>query len=78
MLNNLTYNGKNSAKGITNLHVPSDVIIDTSMPAMIKGGGQMWNMIKKKTIAMIPDIDLLPLGSKAKCCDDCKNTKMEH
>ncbi|WP_321471160.1 NADP-dependent isocitrate dehydrogenase [Halarcobacter sp.] len=47
----------NSAKGITNLHVPSDVIIDASMPAMIKGGGKMWNAEDKEedTLAMIPD-----------------------
>ncbi|AXX92613.1 isocitrate dehydrogenase (NADP(+)) [Malaciobacter molluscorum LMG 25693] len=47
----------NSDKGITNLHVPSDVIIDASMPAMIKGGGKMWNADNKEedTIAMIPD-----------------------
>ena len=32
----------NSDKGITNLHVPSDVIIDASMPAMIRNGGKMW------------------------------------
>ena len=38
----------NSAKGITNLHVPSDVIIDASMPAMIKGGGKMWNADDKE------------------------------
>jgi len=47
----------NSAKGITNLHVPSDVIIDASMPAMIRGGGKMWNTDDKEedTLAMIPD-----------------------
>lgn len=47
----------NSDKGITNLHVPSDVIIDASMPAMIKGGGKMWNKDNKEedTLAMIPD-----------------------
>lgn len=47
----------NSAKGITNLHVPSDVIIDASMPAMIRGGGKMWNRDDKEedTLAMIPD-----------------------
>ena len=47
----------NSAKGITNLHVPSDVIVDASMPAMIKGGGKMWNAADKEedTLAMIPD-----------------------
>ncbi|MBU3013586.1 NADP-dependent isocitrate dehydrogenase [Poseidonibacter lekithochrous] len=47
----------NSAKGTTNLHVPSDVIIDASMPAMLKGGGKMWNAEDKEedTLAMIPD-----------------------
>lgn len=47
----------NSAKGITNLHVPSDVIIDASMPAMIRSGGKMWNKEDKEedTLAMIPD-----------------------
>jgi isocitrate dehydrogenase len=47
----------NSHKGITNLHVPSDVIIDASMPAMIRGGGKMWNANDKEedTLAMIPD-----------------------
>ncbi|GGD37828.1 isocitrate dehydrogenase, NADP-dependent [Malaciobacter pacificus] len=47
----------NSTKGITNLHVPSDVIIDASMPAMIRGGGKMWNADDKEedTLAVIPD-----------------------
>ena len=47
----------NSDKGITNLHVPSDVIIDASMPAMIRGSGQMWNADGKQqdTKAVIPD-----------------------
>jgi len=47
----------NSHKGITNLHVPSDVIIDASMPAMIRGGGKMWNAEDQEedTLAMIPD-----------------------
>ena len=47
----------NSSKGITNLHVPSDVIIDASMPAMIRASGQMWNKEGKlqDTIAVIPD-----------------------
>lgn len=47
----------NSDKGITNLHVPSDVIIDASMPAMIRNSGQMWNAAGKAqdTIAVIPD-----------------------
>jgi len=47
----------NSDKGITNLHVPSDVIIDASMPAMIRTSGQMWNQAGKQqdTLAVIPD-----------------------
>lgn len=47
----------NSDKGITNLHVPSDVIIDASMPAMIRTSGQMWNAAGKPadTLAVIPD-----------------------
>ncbi|WP_370103865.1 NADP-dependent isocitrate dehydrogenase, partial [Winogradskyella sp.] len=47
----------NSDKGITNLHVPSDVIIDASMPAMIRTSGQMWNKNGKQqdTKAIIPD-----------------------
>ncbi|GAB1620763.1 NADP-dependent isocitrate dehydrogenase [Agarivorans albus] len=46
-----------SDKGITNLHVPSDVIIDASMPAMIRASGQMWNAEGKQqdTKAVIPD-----------------------
>ncbi|MNK21771.1 Isocitrate dehydrogenase [NADP] [compost metagenome] len=47
----------NSDKGITNFHVPSDVIIDASMPAMIRIGGKMWNKDgqEEDTIAMVPD-----------------------
>ena len=47
----------NSDKGITNLHVPSDVIIDASMPAMIRTSGQMWNAAGKgqDTLCVIPD-----------------------
>jgi len=47
----------NSDKGITNLHVPSDVIVDASMPAMIRTSGQMWNKAGKQqdTLALIPD-----------------------
>lgn len=47
----------NSDKGITNLHVPSDVIIDSSMPAMIRTSGQMWNAEgnQQDTKAVIPD-----------------------
>lgn len=47
----------NSDKGITNLHVPSDVIVDASMPAMIRTSGQMFNKEGKQqdTLALIPD-----------------------
>ena len=47
----------NSANGISNLHVPSDVIIDASMPAMIREGGKMWNKEGKiqDTLAVIPE-----------------------
>jgi isocitrate dehydrogenase len=47
----------NSDKGITNLHVPSDVIVDASMPAMIRDSGKMWGTDGKlhDTKAMIPD-----------------------
>ena len=47
----------NSDKGITNLHVPSDVIIDASMPAMIRTSGQMWDKDGKPrdAKAVIPD-----------------------
>lgn len=47
----------NSEKGITNLHVPSDVIVDASMPAMIRSSGRMWNVDGKlqDTKAVIPD-----------------------
>jgi isocitrate dehydrogenase len=46
-----------SDKGITNLHVPSDIIVDASMPAMIRNGGKMWNAHGKlvDTKAVIPD-----------------------
>ena len=47
----------NSDNGITNLHVPSDIIIDASMPAMIRSSGQMWNAQGElqDTLAVIPD-----------------------
>ena len=47
----------NSHKGITNLHVPSDVIVDASMPAMIRVAGKMWNKDDQTqdTLAVIPD-----------------------
>ena len=46
-----------SRKGITNLHVPNDVIIDASMPVVIRDGGRMWNQddALQDTVAMIPD-----------------------
>jgi isocitrate dehydrogenase len=47
----------NSDQGITNLHVPSDVIVDASMPAMIRAGGKMYDAQGKlaDTLAVIPD-----------------------
>lgn len=47
----------NSDKGITNLHVPSDVIVDASMPALIRNGGKLWGVdgSEDDTIAVIPD-----------------------
>jgi isocitrate dehydrogenase len=47
----------NSDKGITNLHVPSDVIVDASMPAMIRNGGKLWGVDGSEgdTLAVIPD-----------------------
>jgi isocitrate dehydrogenase len=47
----------NSDKGITNLHVPSDVIVDASMPALIRNGGKLWGADggEDDTIAVIPD-----------------------
>ena len=44
-------------RGITNLHVPSDIIVDASMPAMIRTSGQMWNQAgeQQDTLAVIPD-----------------------
>ena len=62
----------NSDKGITNLHVPSDVIIDASMPAMIRTSGQMWNKAGKQqdTKAIIPDRSYA--GVYAATIDFCK------
>jgi isocitrate dehydrogenase len=53
----------NSDKGITNLHVPSDVIVDASMPAMIREGGKMWNAAgaTQDTLAVIPDSCYAPV-----------------
>ncbi|MEO9485728.1 MAG: NADP-dependent isocitrate dehydrogenase [Ekhidna sp.] len=62
----------NSDKGITNLHVPSDVIIDASMPAMIRTSGQMWNKDNKTedTKAVIPDRSYS--GVYQTVIEDCK------
>ncbi|KLT66535.1 NADP-dependent isocitrate dehydrogenase [Pedobacter sp. BMA] len=62
----------NSDKGITNLHVPSDVIVDASMPAMIRTSGQMWNKEGKPedTIALIPDRSYA--GVYTATVEDCK------
>ncbi len=53
----------NADKGITNLHVPSDVIVDASMPAMIREGGKMWNAAgdTQDTLAVIPDSSYAPV-----------------
>ena len=53
----------NSDKGITGLHVPSDIIIDASMPAMIRNAGQMWDKVGKTrdTLAVIPDDSYAPV-----------------
>ena len=62
----------NSAKGITNLHVPSDVIVDASMPAMIRTSGRMWNKDDQTqdTLAVIPDSSYA--GVFQAVIDDCK------
>jgi isocitrate dehydrogenase len=62
----------NSDKGITNLHVPSDVIIDASIPPMIRDSGQMWGPDGKlhETKAVIPDHGYAPLYHAA--IEDCK------
>ncbi|MCB1248807.1 MAG: NADP-dependent isocitrate dehydrogenase, partial [Acidimicrobiales bacterium] len=61
-----------SDRGITNLHVPSDVIVDASMPAMIRTSGQMWNAAgeQQDTLAVIPDSSYA--GIYAAVIADCK------
>jgi isocitrate dehydrogenase len=61
-----------SEKGITNLHVPSDVIVDASMPAMIRSSGKMWDAAGKlqDTLAMIPD--RCYAGVYQATLDDCR------
>ncbi|QCU78722.1 NADP-dependent isocitrate dehydrogenase [Citricoccus sp. SGAir0253] len=62
----------NSDKGITNLHVPSDVIVDASMPAMIRSSGHMWNKDgqEQDTLAVLPDPSYA--GIYQVVIDDCK------
>src|SRR6516164_6334232 len=62
----------NSDKGITNLHVPSDVIVDASMPAMIRDSGRMWGADGKlhDVMAVIPDRSYATLYQAV--IDDCK------
>jgi isocitrate dehydrogenase len=61
-----------SDRGITNLHVPSDVIVDASMPAMIRGSGHMWGPEGKEadTLAVIPDSSYA--GVYQVVIDDCR------
>ena len=62
----------NSDKGITNLHVPSDVIVDASMPAMIRDSGKMWNAVGElqDTKAVIPDRNYADIYQAV--IDDCR------
>src|SRR5204862_8136520 len=61
-----------SDRGITNLHVPSDVIVDASMPPMIRIGGHMWNAAgeEQDTLAVIPDSSYA--GMYQVMIDDCR------
>ncbi len=62
----------NSDKGITNLHVPSDVIVDASMPAMIRTSGHMWGPVgeEEDTLAVLPDSSYA--GVYQAVIDDCR------
>ncbi|WP_417287975.1 NADP-dependent isocitrate dehydrogenase [Corynebacterium variabile] len=62
----------NSAKGVTNLHVPSDVIVDASMPAMIRTSGHMWNKDNQEqdALAVLPDSSYA--GVYQVVIDDCR------
>ncbi|MEW5727524.1 MAG: NADP-dependent isocitrate dehydrogenase [Pseudomonadota bacterium] len=62
----------NSDKGITNLHVPSDVIVDASMPAMIRDSGRMWNKEGKLQDAKAIIPDRCYAGVYQAVIDDCK------
>lgn len=61
-----------SDRGITNLHVPSDVIVDASMPAMIRTGGKMWGAdgAPHDTLAVIPDSSYAPIYQVV--IEDCR------
>ena len=61
-----------SSKGITNLHVPSDVIIDASMPCVVRDGGAMWNKDDKleEVKCIIPDCSYA--DSYAACLENCR------
>ncbi len=61
-----------SGKGITNLHVPNDVIVDASMPVVVRDSGKMWNAEGKlqDTLAMIPDRCYAPMYQAV--LDDCR------
>ncbi len=68
-----------SAKGITNLHVPNDVIIDASMPPLVRDGGRMWNRDNKlaDTKALIPDRSYATIYQAI--IEDCKvNGQFDH
>ncbi len=61
-----------SAKGITNLHVPNDIIVDASMPVVVRDSGKMWNAEGKlqDTLAMIPDRCYAPMYQAV--LEDCR------
>lgn len=61
-----------SRKGITNLHVPNNVIIDASLPVVIRDGGKMWNKddTQQDTVAMVPDRSYATIYSAV--IEDCK------
>jgi len=62
----------NSSRGITNFHVPSDMIIDATMPVIVRDGGQMWGPDNEQhdTIAMIPDRSYATIYQAA--IEDCQ------
>eukprot|EP00211_Chloroparvula_japonica_P003809 CAMPEP_0119144180 /NCGR_PEP_ID=MMETSP1310-20130426/35480_1 /TAXON_ID=464262 /ORGANISM="Genus nov. species nov., Strain RCC2339" /LENGTH=750 /DNA_ID=CAMNT_0007135889 /DNA_START=181 /DNA_END=2433 /DNA_ORIENTATION=- len=68
-----------SSKGITNLHVPNDVIIDASMPPLVRDGGKMWNKddALEEVVAIIPDRSYA--GMYQTVVDDCRaNGQFDH